>query len=150
MTTGNQALAGAIADAHVNRALGWDLPAGVSFLASGRQRAVYLHEPTSTVYKIGGDIYNRHEHQTLTELRADGHEHAPETSLFEVATTDYELAALGVDGTSTRTVIAMPYLPEDGSAPHDAETRLPGMIDLNPENVHAHGGRLWLIDAGGL
>lgn len=147
---GTAALAEAIAVAAVNAHTGIELPAGVHHLASGQQRAVYLHEPTGTVYKIGDDACNRYEHQTLTKLRADGHAHAPETSIYEITTTDYELAALGVDSARTRTVIAMPYLPEDGSAPHNAETWLPGMVDLNPDNIHAHGGKLWLIDAGGL
>ena len=151
MTIGTAALATEIANAHTNTAIGVEFPAGVRYLASGQQRTIYLHEPTGTVYKVGDDGCNRYEHETLAKLRTGGHDHAPETTLYEVETTDYELAALiDEDATSTRTVIAMPYLPEDGSVPHDDETWLPGMVDLNPDNIHANGGKLWLIDAGGL
>lgn len=151
MTIGTAAHAKVIAEWHVNGA--WDnadIPQGFREIGAGKQRTAYLHVLTSIVYKVGDDACNRYEHTTLTRLRSEGHEHAPATTLHRVEVVDYTDCAWGLDPQSSyRDVIAMPYLPEDGSVPHDG-VWLPGMVDLNPGNIHAHGGKLWLIDAGGL
>lgn len=146
MTIGTEMVAASVAQAHTDASFE-SLPGDVELIGSGDQRTVYLHG--GVVYKVGDDAVNRYEHKTLTRLRAGGHEHAPETTLYEVRVTDYSLAHLGLTPESVVTVVAMPYLPEDGSVPHEG-AMLPGMVDLNPDNVHAHGGQLWLIDAGGL
>ncbi|MFD0396378.1 hypothetical protein ACFQ3Z_45945 [Streptomyces nogalater] len=43
----------------------------------------------------------------------------------------------------------MPYLPNDGTAPHASYPRA-GVVDLNPTNVTVCRNRYWLIDASGL
>jgi hypothetical protein len=150
MTTGTERHAKTIAQWHVNRGHEFEVPAGFKELGEGAQRTAYLHIETGIVYKVGDDACNRYEHQTLAKLRGQGHEHAPVTTLYRVRVTDYSDCAFGcAPEVSDRDVIAMPYLPEDGSVPH-AEVWLPGMVDLNPDNIHAHGGKLWLIDAGGI
>lgn len=147
---GSGDLAKVIAEWHVNSDLCEHLPDQFRHLGTGEHRAAYLHEPTAVVYKIGYDEVNRYEHQTLAKLRADGHDHAPATSLHDVHVTDYTDCQWGLEPRERDVVvIAMPYLPEDGSVPHKG-VWLPGMVDLNPSNIHANGGRLWLIDAGGL
>lgn len=148
--TGDAAHAHTIAEWHTNPDLAEDLPAGFRYLATGEHRAAYLHEPTGIVYKVGYDSVNEYEHETLSKLRAAGHDHAPPTGLHSVEVTDYTDCAWGLEPKErTWVVLAMPYLPEDGSVPHK-DVWLPGMVDLNPANVHANGGKLWLIDAGGL
>lgn len=119
-------------------------PAGVEYLSQGSQRTVYLDRDARTVYKLGTDGANRQEVRTLTELRARGADHAPAATLYEVAVTgEYGLPV-------TCTVVAMPYLPDDGSVPRPYPI-LNGAADFNAAgNIHANGGRLWLIDAGGL
>lgn len=144
----------AIAEWHTNRTWDPDFPEEFSLVGEGSQRAVYLHRPSKVVYKVGvtldHDGCNRYEHQVLTRLRREGHDHAPVTTLHQVQVTDYTFCSAGVPPeTFTRDIVAMPYLPEDGSVPHEGKW-LPGMVDLNSENIHAHGGKLWLIDAGGL
>lgn len=119
-------------------------------IGRGSQRTVYLHRASNVVYKVGNQSANREEVAVLTRLRATGREHAPETTLWEVTYTSYWGCAYGDDPEQVNTcVVAMPYLPEDGSV-HHKEIVLEGAGDLNPGNVHAHGGKLWLIDAGGM
>lgn len=116
----------------------------LEYLAAGSQRTVYLDHHAGIVYKLGDDSANRREVRVLAELRARGVTHAPEATLYEVTLTDQW------GDTMTCTVVAMPYLPDDGSMPRPYPL-LEGAADLNPYgNVHAHGGQLWLIDAGGL
>lgn len=122
---------------------GVDYVDGCEQIGRGSHRAVYLDHNQDTVYKVGFDAANRREHRILTDARLAGAEHAPVTALYEVTVDD------GWGDQVTCTVVAMPYLPEDGSLEHD------GVIfweagDLNPTNVTANGGQLWLIDAGGL
>ncbi|WP_033338900.1 hypothetical protein [Catenuloplanes japonicus] len=135
---GTRAEATVIASAHY---LDLDLPDGVEQIGQGAHRTVYLSADGTTVYKVGVDGANRREVATLTRLRADGHRHAPEVSLFEVTLTVY-------GDEETATVVAMPYLPDDGSVARPYPI-LEGAADFNPGNVHANGGQVWLIDAGG-
>jgi hypothetical protein len=124
-------------------ALDWE-PDGCEQIGAGSQRTVYVDHATDTVYKIGDDSANRQEVRTLTALRERGVAHAPAATLYETSIVD------GYGETITCTVVAMPYLPDDGSVPGPYPL-LEGAADLNPHgNVHANGGRLWLIDAGGL
>ncbi|MEU0078504.1 hypothetical protein ABZY58_11460 [Micromonospora tulbaghiae] len=119
-------------------------PAGCEQVGQGSQRTVYVDHGTNIVYKIGDDGANRQEVRTLTALRGRGVPHAPAATLYEVTVPD------GFGGTITCTVVAMPYLPDDGSLPQPYPL-LEGAADFNPHgNVHANGGQLWLIDAGGL
>lgn len=121
-----------------------DLPSGVGHLASGQHRVCYVDYDTDTVYKLakeGQESANRCEHATLTHWREQGAEWAPPTELFEVLVD-------GAHGPVACTVVAMPYLPEDGSVDHVGVV-IPVDGDFNPANVVAHDGSLWLIDAGG-
>ncbi|MGW7007765.1 hypothetical protein ACWGCW_34435 [Streptomyces sp. NPDC054933] len=52
-------------------------------------------------------------------------------------------ASRGID------VLAMPYLPNDGSAPRNPYPQV-GVVDLNPANITVCRGRYWLIDTSGL
>ncbi|WP_431728556.1 hypothetical protein [Verrucosispora sp. TAA-831] len=121
----------------------WE-PDGCEQIGAGSQRTVYVDHTTGTVYKIGDDSANRQEVRTLTDLRDRGVKHAPDAALHVVTVHD------PYDGDQEITVVAMPYLPDDGSVPGPYPL-LEGAADLNPHgNVHANGGQLWLIDAGGL
>lgn len=140
--TGNAHTAEAIASYHAG---GSDyLPAGCDQIGSGSQRTAYLDADTHTVYKVGDDGANRQEVATLARLREQGATHAPAADLYEVTVAD-------LFGEPVKcTVVAMPYLPDDGSVPGPHPV-LEGAADLNPHgNIHANGGQLWLIDAGGL
>jgi hypothetical protein len=139
---GSASVAAAIAEYHHGTA-DW-LPGGVDHLATGSQRTVYVDYDAEIVYKLGIDGANRQEVSTLSALRASGVGHAPAADLHEVTVAD-------LDGdTITATVVAMPYLPDDGSVTGPYPI-LDGAADLNPAgNVVANGGQLWLIDAGGL
>lgn len=108
------------------------LPSGVDYLASGEHRTVYVDYDTDTVYKVGLNTANRNEYTILTEHV--GEPGIPTVTLYEIGDV---------------TVIAMPYLPEDGSVEHDGVC-WPIDGDFNPGNVVANGGQLWLIDAGGM
>jgi hypothetical protein len=119
-------------------------PEGCELIGVGSQRIVYVDHDTDTVYKVGDDGANRQEVRTLTELRERGAAHAPAATLYELTIPS------GYGDTIACTVVAMPYLPDDGSV-EGPYPLLDGAADLNPAgNVHANGGRLWLIDAGGL
>lgn len=132
----------AIAEYH-HGAADW-LPDGCEQIGAGSQRTVYVDYATNIVYKIGDDGANRQEVRTLSQLREQGTDYAPAAELREVTITDL------YGETVTCTVVTMPHLPDDGSLPRPYPV-LPGAADLNPAgNVHANGGQLWLIDAGGL
>lgn len=119
-------------------------PDGCEQIGAGSQRTVYVDYDTDTVYKVGDDGANRQEVRTLTELRERGVAHAPAASLYELTIPD------GYGDTITCTVVAMPYLPDDGSV-EGPYPLLDGAADLNPHgNIHSNGGQLWLIDAGGM
>ncbi|MFG1918074.1 hypothetical protein [Micromonospora sp. NPDC048898] len=119
-------------------------PDGCEQIGQGSRRTVYVDHRAGTVYKLGDDTTNRQEVRTLTGLRQGGATHAPAAALHEITIPD------GHGGSLTCTVVAMPYLPDDGSVPGPYPL-LEGAGDLNAHgNVHAHGGQLWLIDAGGL
>ncbi|WP_328384463.1 hypothetical protein OHQ88_33680 (plasmid) [Micromonospora zamorensis] len=121
----------------------WE-PDGCEQIGSGSQRIVYVDHGAGVVYKLGDHDANRREVRTLTALRQRGARHAPAASLHEFTIPD------GYGDTISCTVAAMPYLPDDGSV-SGPYPLLEGAADLNPHgNVHAHGGQLWLIDAGGL
>jgi hypothetical protein len=136
---GTAAEARAIAAAHH---LDLRLPDGVKQIEQGFHRSVYLSADGGTVYKVGNDNANRREAATLARLRAAGHQHAPDISLFEVPLTVR-------DDAETVTVVAMPYLPDDSSVARPYPL-LEGAVGSKPSDVHANGGRLWLVDAGGL
>lgn len=137
--TGTQGTAELIAAVHHGSAESWD----VEQIGAGSQRTAYLAED-GIVYKIGDDGANRQEVAALATIRERGDDYAPDADLYEVTTTDVHGDAI------TCTVVAMPYLPEDGSVTGDRPI-FAEAADLNPHgNVHANGGRLWLIDAGGL
>ncbi|MER7331719.1 MULTISPECIES: hypothetical protein [unclassified Micromonospora] len=130
--------------AHYHHGLADWLPDRCEHIGQGSQRTVYVDHNTGTVYKMGDDGANRQEVCTLAELRARGVDHAPRATLHEVTVPD------GYGDTIACTVVAMPYLPDDGSVPRPYPI-LEGAADFNPNgNVHANGGQLWLIDAGGL
>ncbi|TDC02642.1 hypothetical protein E1091_00125 [Micromonospora fluostatini] len=125
--------------------LDWE-PDGYETIGAGSHRTVYLDHATNVVYKVGLESANRCEVHTLAELRRKGVDYAPPATLYEVEVPDrFDPAGppLGV------TVVAMPYLPDDGSIPGPRPV-LPGANDFNPQNTVAHRGRYWLIDAGGL
>jgi hypothetical protein len=112
-------------------------------IGRGRDRTAYVDHNQVTVYKVGCDSANREEYRVLTQYAdADGDWRAPPVEL-------YDIVVEGEHGPISCTIIAMPYLPEDGSVEHDGLI-IPAAGDMNPANVHAHGGHLWLIDAGGM
>lgn len=142
MTIGDERTATEIATYHHN---GDAAPDGWEFIASGSHRSVYVDYCTDTVYKVGLDGANRNEYDALTAARLAGHAWAPAVDIYEVTVTDRFGREIEC------TVIAMPYLPEDGSVEHDGVViACAGAFDLNSDNVVANGGQLWLIDAGGL
>ncbi len=119
------------------------LPNGVDFCGQGSQRTVYVNYDAGVVYKVGDESANRREVRVLAELRAAGADYAPPASLRTVRVVD-------IDGEwTTISVVVMPYLPDDGSLTGPRPV-LPGAGDFNINNTHGHGGRWWLIDAGGL
>lgn len=130
--------------AHYHHGLAdWE-PDGCEQIGAGSQRTVYVDHNAEVVYKIGDADANRREVSTLAGLRERGVAHAPAATLHIVTITDPH------DGDQEVTVVAMPWLPDDGSVPGPYPL-LEGAADLNPHgNVHANNGRLWLIDAGGL
>lgn len=148
MTIGNEQLALDIANYHHT---GDDTRNGWGYLTRGDHRAIYVDYDTDTVYKIGRDAANRREHEALTNARLGGCDFAPATALYELTVT--VPARWGCDSYDIDcTVIAMPYLPDDGSVDHAEATfeflALAG--DFNLDNIVAHDGKLWLIDAGGM
>lgn len=106
-------------------------------IGSGESRTVYLID--GVVYKLGRDSANTWEHECLTEWRETGADWAPPTSLYQVRLDD-----------EVYTVVAMPYLPDDGGPVDDAT--LAAIRVAAPqtcrENYVSHGGRTWLIDGG--
>ncbi|MFI1189408.1 hypothetical protein [Streptomyces californicus] len=135
---GSLAEARAVADWHPEYSPYGD-PAGWTPVGEGAHRAVILNPARTTVYKIETETgRNRREHRTLQGLRHQGHGHAPPTTLWTVPGP-----ASGAE------VLAMPYLPNDGTTPANAYPWV-GVIDLNPANVTVCHGRYWLIDASGL
>lgn len=143
VTSADRGIAEEIATYHHGGVL--DLPNGVEQIGSGTHRIVYVDHDTDTVYKIakeGHDGANVDEHRNLTHWREQGADWAPPADLYDVVVD-------GQWGEVACTVIAMPYLPEDGTVDHDGVI-IAAAGDFNPANVHAHNGRLWLIDAGGM
>ncbi|GAA2231410.1 hypothetical protein [Streptomyces nogalater] len=117
-------------------------PEGWEPVGEGAHRAVILNPARTTVYKVEMEAgRNRREHRTLRGLRAQGFAHAPPTTLWPVPCP----YGTGCD----IEVLAMPYLPNDGTAPHASYPRA-GVVDLNPTNVTVCRNRYWLIDASGL
>jgi hypothetical protein len=112
----------------------------VEQIGYGRDRTAYVAYWQDTVYKIGVDSANHAEYRVLSEHA--GEDMIPPVELFDV-TVDAERGPVAMP------VIAMPYLPEDGSVEHGGVV-YPYAADFNPANLHANGGRLWLIDAAGI
>jgi len=108
----------------------------VELIGHGESRVVYL--VNGVVYKVGRPSANRYEHELLTAWRAAGAQWAPATSLWEDRDPFGE----------AYTVIAMDYLPDDGSDPDEAT--LAEIRRCAPqtcrENLHTHAGQLYLID----
>ncbi|MCX2968217.1 MULTISPECIES: hypothetical protein [Streptomyces] len=87
-------------------------PVGWTPVGEGAHRAVILNPARTIVYKVENEAgRNRREHRTLGGLRDQGHVHAPPTTLWAVPNP-----AHGTGGAIE--VLAMPYLPNDGTAPH--------------------------------
>jgi hypothetical protein len=118
-------------------------PAGWTPVGEGAHRAVILNPSRTAVYKIETQPgRNRREHRTLRGLRRQGYAYAPPTTVWTVSDP--------ASWTGRKVeVLAMPYLPNDGTAPGTAYPRA-GVVDLNPSNVTVCNGRYWVIDASGL
>ncbi|MEU6351571.1 hypothetical protein ABZ896_19885 [Streptomyces sp. NPDC047072] len=118
-------------------------PPGWRPVGEGAHRAVILNPARTTVYKIDTQPgRNRREHRTLRGLRHQGYAYAPPTTLWTVPDP--------VCGTGREVeVLAMPYLPNDGTAPGNAYPRA-GLVDLNAANITVCRGRYWMVDASGL
>jgi hypothetical protein len=115
-------------------------------IGQGSHRTVYLCPDGDVVYKIGHNSVNRFEVKQLQAARDAGKDYAPEATLW---TLTYQPPS--GDEPEETTVVAMPYLPEDESVPYEGRPAFPEACDFNDAgNVVANGGRLWLIDAGGL
>lgn len=124
-----------------------DTLAGWRVIGAGKERTAYL-SPTGIVYKAGSEVTAVAEHDRFAQLlEGDMAEHIPPHALyrFTIASRQGEVQTVGV--------IAMPYLPNDDSVDLNA-VRIYDLVaatgDFNPGNVHANGGRLWLIDGAGL
>ncbi|MER6841971.1 hypothetical protein [Streptomyces platensis] len=73
----------------------------------GEHRAVILNPARTTVYKVETHRgRNRREHRTLSGLRRHGYGYAPPTTVWAVP-----------GATRGTEVLAMPYLPDDGTTP---------------------------------
>ncbi len=108
-------------------------------VGEGAHRAVILNPARTTVYKIETQAgRNQREHRTLGGLRHQGYSHAPPTTLWTVPGPAHHSV-----------VLAMPYLPNDGTASRTPYPRA-GVTDLNPANVTVCRSQYWLIDASGL
>ncbi|MGW2415973.1 hypothetical protein ACWCV5_27935 [Streptomyces tubercidicus] len=114
-------------------------PAGWRPVGEGDHRAVILNPDRTTVYKVETCRgRNRREHRTLAGLRLQGWGYAPPTTVWTVP------------GHARSTeVLAMPYLPNDGTASSTPYPRA-GVVDHNPQNITVCRGQYWLIDASGL
>ncbi|MBW1603587.1 hypothetical protein JJV70_16040 [Streptomyces sp. JJ66] len=120
----------------------YDDPKGWEPVGEGAHRAVILNPARTTVYKVETEAgRNRREHRTLRGLRDQGFAHAPPTTLWTMPRP----YGTGAD----IEVLAMPYLPNDGTAPRAPYPRA-GVVDLNPTNITVCHHRYWLIDASGL
>lgn len=108
-----------------------------TIIGRGESRTAWLIG--GVVYKVGRDAVNEVEHDRLTAWRMAGAGWAPATTLYR---------GTGVDG-DPATVLAMPYLPDDGLV--DPAT-LAVIKQIAPqtcrENYVNHAGQTWLIDGG--
>jgi hypothetical protein len=133
--------AAAVADWHPEYGPG-GVPSGWTPIGEGEHRAVIL-SPSGVVYKVEtASGRNRREHRTLRGLRQQGYGHAPASTVWSVRSQLFGAGRL-VE------VLAMPYLPNDGSEPVAPYPRA-GVVDYNPENITVCRGQYWLIDASGL
>jgi hypothetical protein len=111
----------------------------VQEIGSGESRTVMLIG--GVVYKVGRDSANRWEHECLTEWRKAGAQWAPQTTIY---------VGRDPEGGDEYTVLAMPYLPDDGG-PVDQDT-LAAIRVAAPqtcsENYVSHRGKTYLIDGG--
>jgi hypothetical protein len=111
---------------------------GPTVIGRGEARTAWL--VNGVVYKVGRAAVNEHEHRALGAWRQVGASWAPLTSLYR-----------GVDcHGDTFTVLAMEYLPDDGSPPDEstlAEIRA-AAPQTCPENWSTCEGRTYLIDGG--
>lgn len=105
-------------------------------IGSGEARTAWL--VNGVVYKIGRASSNEYEHHALTAWREAGAHWAPETSLYT-----FDMWHGG-----TEVVIAMPYLPNDGSPVEESD--LDEIRRAAPQtwsgNYTTHQGRTYLID----
>lgn len=108
-------------------------------VGSGESRCAWL--VNGVIYKIGRASANEYEHRLLTAWRDAGGAWAPETTLFH----------FGGDQSSygyTETVIAMTYLPDDGTPVNEAD--LAEIRRIAPQtwsgNYTTHRSRTYLID----
>ena len=111
-------------------------------VGSGEARCAWL--VNGVVYKIGRNSANEHEHQVLTDWRKAGAHWAPETALYRFAVTHDD------SYTWTEIVIAMTYLPDDGSPVNESD--LAEIRRVAPQtwfgNYTTYQGRTYLIDGG--
>ena len=107
-------------------------------IGQGESRTAWLIN--GVVYKVGRNSANLYEHEALTAWREAGASWAPPTTLYR--------CTIWPDGQIM--VVAMPYLPDDGSAADDAT--LAEIRRVAPqtcrENYTTHAGRTHLIDGG--
>jgi hypothetical protein len=143
---------GTTEDAQIAAAMYVELPSdeawdGWEVVGAGKERTTYL-SPSGIVYKAGSEESTVAEDTRFTELReTDLADHIPPHTMyrFTVSSSHGDEQTVGV--------IAMPYLPEDGSVDRNDPLipRLAGATgDFNPCNVHANRGELFLIDGAGL
>lgn len=109
-------------------------------IGEGESRTAWLIN--GVVYKVGRDSANTYEHEALTAWHAAGAPWAPITSLYQINMT------LDVGYVETYVVIAMPYLPDDGSQVDEAAlTQLRSVASQTWRgNYTVRAGQPWLID----
>lgn len=112
-------------------------------VGSGESRTAYLVDgDLGVVYKVGRESANRYEHEALTAWREAGATWAPQTTLWTApAPNPFRPDLL---------VLAMPYLPDDGSTPDPGQLAEVRRVcpETCGENWTVRGGHVWLIDGG--
>jgi hypothetical protein len=118
---------------------GLDRDIDFEVVGSGEDRTAYLI--AGTVYKVGRRASaNRYDHATLTAAREAGMAWAPVTTLY-----DFELYGDPIP------VLAMPYLPDDGTEPDPAlvaemHAQTGGQVDRIGGNWVSRQGRPVVLD----
>jgi hypothetical protein len=109
-------------------------------IGRGEDRTAYL--VNGVVYKVGiRPSANRDDHDTLSSARAAGMPWAPQTSLYELVDNYGDPCP----------VLAMPYLPDDGSVPDPAllaemHAQTGGQVDRIGGNYVVRAGQPIVID----